>query len=272
MPRPYPETSMTRALIAALCLATLPALAFEGVIDTKMNATGPASAQGMSIAGNGKIYLKGLDSRMEQEMKLPGSSGPMKQVVIHRSDEGVTYIVNDANQTYQKIGADKDEQPPSDTKWTVKKLGKETIAGRSTEHVQVSQQGKNPMELWVDTKLVSSGDLEKAFAAGDRRAGGWWKALKEAGVAGVPLKVVSKHEGDTGMTWEATSVKAQSVPDSMFKVPAGYTEGRGSGMGPGMSSPHQPQHQQMRDQMMERLSPEQRKQVEEMMKQRGAGN
>jgi len=43
-------------------------------------------------------------------------------------------------------------------------------------------------------------------------------------------------------------------------------------MGPGMSSPHQPQQQQMRDQMMERLSPEQRKQVEEMMKQRGAGN
>lgn len=258
---------MTRALVTALCLAALPALAFEGVIETKMNATGPASAQGMSIAGNGKIYLKGLNSRMEQEMKMP--SGSMKQVVIHRSDEKVTYLVNDANRTYQKIGADKDEQPPGETRWTVKKLGKETVAGRSTEHVEVSQQGKNPMELWVDTKLVSSGDLEKAFAAGDRRAGGWWKALKEAGVAGVPLKVVSKHEGDTGMTWEATSVKAQSVPDSMFKVPADYTEGRGSGVGPGPSSSQQ--QQQMRDQMLQRLTPEQRKQVEEMMKQHQGG-
>jgi Domain of unknown function (DUF4412) len=261
---------MTRALVTALCLAALPALAFEGVIETKMNATGPASAQGMSIAGNGKIYLKGLNSRMEQEMKLPGASGPMKQIVIHRSDEGVTYIVNDANRTYQKIGADKDEQPSGETsRWTVKKLGKETVAGRSTEHVQVSQQGKNPMELWVDTKLVSSGDLEKAFAAGDRRAGGWWKALKEAGVAGVPLKVVAKHEGESGMTWEATSVKAQSVSDSMFKVPEGYTEGRSAGMGPPQQ---QQQQQQMRDQMLQRLSPEQRKQVEEMMKQQGAGN
>jgi Domain of unknown function (DUF4412) len=261
---------MTRALVTALCLAALPALAFEGVIETKMNASGPASAQGMSIAGNGKIYLKGLNSRMEQEMKLPGASGPMKQVVIHRSDEGVTYIVNDANRTYQKVGSDKDEQPSGETsKWTVKKLGKETIAGRSTEHVQVSQQGKNPMELWVDTKLVSSGDLEKAFAAGDRRAGGWWKALKEAGVPGVPLKVVAKHEGDTGMTWEATSVKAQSVSDSLFKVPDGYTEGRSASTGPGTGSPQQ---QQMRDQMLQRLTPEQRKQVEEMMKQQGSGN
>ena len=44
---------------------------------------------------------------------------------------------------------------------------------------------------------------------------------------------------------------------------------RGAGMGPGMSSPQQ---QQMRNQMMERLTPEQRKQVEEMMKQQGSGN
>ncbi len=270
MRRPCKEKLMSRALVAVLCLAALPALAFEGVIETKMNATGKATGQGMSIAGNGKIYLKGLNSRMEQEMKMPGGGGPMKQVVIYRSDEGVTYIVNDASRTYQKIGAEKDEQPSGETsKWTVKKLGKETVAGRSTEHVQVSQEGKNPMELWVDTKLVSSGDLEKAFAAGDRRAGGWWKALKDAGVAGVPLKVVAKNEGESGMTWEATSVKAQSVPDSMFKVPAGYTEGRGAGMGPGMSSPQQ---QQMRNQMMERLTPEQRKQVEEMMKQQGSGN
>ena len=132
MPRPSQEIPMSRALVAVLCLAAFPALAFEGVIETKMNATGAASRQGMSIAGNGKIYLKGLDSRMEQEMKMPGG-GPMKQVVIHRSDDDATYIVNDANRTYQKIGADKEE--PSSTegsKWTVKKLGKETIAGRST--------------------------------------------------------------------------------------------------------------------------------------------
>ena len=57
-----------------------------------------------------------------------------------------------------------------------------------------------------------------------------------------------------------------SVPDSAFAVPSGYTESKGyggmGGMGPS---------QQQRDQMLQRLTPEQRKQVEEMMKQHGAG-
>ena len=31
------------------------------------------------------------------------------------------------------------------------------------------------------------------------------------------------------MTWEATSVKSQSVPDSAFAIPSGYTESKGYG-------------------------------------------
>ena len=163
---------MSRALVAVLCLAAVPALAYEGVIETKMTATGNAGGQAMSTTGNGKIYLKGLNTRMEQEMKLPGVTDPVKQVVIHRGDEpNTTYMIHDANRTYQKITNDKDDASSRDLpRWTVKKLGKETVAGRSTEHVQVSQEGKDPMELWVDTKLVSAGDLEKAFAAADHVA------------------------------------------------------------------------------------------------------
>ena len=72
------------------------------------------------------------------------------------------------------------------------------------------------------------------------------------------------------MTWEATSVKSQSVPDSAFKIPSGYTESKaGTGIG---SSLTPEQQKQMREQMMQRLSPEQRQQMEEMMKQKqGAG-
>ena len=272
MRRPRKEKSMSRALVAVLCLAAVPALAYEGVIETKMSAAGSAGGQAMTTSGNGKIYIKGLNTRMEQEMKLPGVTDPVKQVVIHRGDEpNTTYMIHDANRTYQKVTNEKDEGTSAEgSKWTVKKLGKDTVAGRSTEHVQVSRDGKDPMELWVDTKLVSAGDLEKAFAGADQRGGGWWKALKEAGVAGIPLRVVAKNErGGGGMTWEATSVKAQSVPDSAFKVPAGYTEAKSGGVGGAMSPQQQ---QQMRNQMMERLTPEQRKQVDEMMKQQGGGN
>ena len=84
-------------------------------------------------------------------------------------------------------------------------------------------------------------------------------------VCGVEISRVRNEKGEGTWTWEATSVKAQSVPDSAFKVPAGYTESKGYG---GMSTEQQ---QQMREQMMKQLSPEQRQKIEEMMKQHGGG-
>ena len=263
---------MTRALVAALCLAAVPALAFEGVIETKMtihSSKADASGTPQSFTGSGTISVKGLNSRMEQQMTLPGATGPSKQVIIHRADQpNITYIVHEATKTYSKITAEKGDQDDSGaSKWTVKKLGRDTVAGRSTEHVQVSHEGRGDvMEVWIDKNLVSAGDLEKAFASSDRREGGWWEALRKEGVAGIPLKVLAKNEkGEQTVTWEATSVKSQSVPDSAFKVPSGYTESKGYG---GSMTPEQ---QQMRDQMMQRLTPEQRQKVEEMMKQHGGG-
>ena len=266
---------MIRALAAALCLAALPALAFEGVIETKLTMSSTKMSQSggpQSMTGSGTISVKGLSSRMEQQITVPGMSTPTTQVIIHRADEpNTTYNVHENNKTYQKVSSEKEDADQSDAnKWTVKKLGKDTIAGRSTEHVQLSQEGRGDvMEVWIDKNLVSAGDLEKAFAAGDRRGGGWWKALKKEGVAGIPLKVIARDgKGESGVTWEATSVKSQSVPDSAFKVPAGYTEAKGSG---GMSGMTPEQQKQMRDQMMQNLTPEQRQKVEEMMKQHGAG-
>ena len=262
---------MTRALVAALCLAALPAIAFEGVIETKMtmsrNKADGAGAP-MSMSGTGLISVKGLNVRMEQRMTIPGMNAPTSMVTIHRADEPTTtYIVHDANKTYQKLSADKGEREEAEAnKWTVKKLGKDTVAGRSTEHVQVSHEGRGDvLDVWIDKNLVSAGDLEKAFSA-NGGGGGWWKALKNQGVAGMPLKVVANSsKGEGGVTWEATSVKSQSVPDSAFKVPSGYTETKGYG---GMSSEQQ---QQMREQMMQRLTPEQRQKMQEMMKQHGGG-
>ena len=265
---------MTRALAVALCLAALPALAFEGVIETKMtfnrSAVGEKAPPGAptSMTGSGVITIKGLNSRMEQQMAM-GGMGEHKMVVIHRASEpDTTYIVNDANKTYSKHTSEKEDDASEASKWTVKKLGKDTVAGRSTEHVQVARQGGGDnLDVWIDKNLVSAGDLEKAFNAGGRGESGWWAALRKEGVAGVPLKVISKNsKGETGVTWEATSVKSQSVPDSAFAIPSGYTESKGYGgmMPPGGGA-------QQREQMMQNLTPEQRKQVEEMMKQHGAG-
>ena len=256
---------MTRALAVALCLAAVPALAFEGVIETKMTmnrSKGDGAPEGTptSFGGTGTITVKGLNSRMEQQMNIPGM-GDHKTVVIYRADEKTTYMLNTASKTYSKHVNEKSNDDSEATKWTVKKLGKGTVAGRSTEHVQVQRAGGGDvLEVWIDKNLVSAGDLEKAFNAGGRGESGWWGALRKEGVAGIPLKVISHNaKGEPGVVWEATSVKNQSVPDSAFAVPAGYTESKGMGGAAGDA-------QQRREQMMQNLTPEQRKQVEEMMK------
>jgi len=267
MPDLFKEKPMTRALAVALCLVAVPALAFEGVIETKMtmNRTkGDGAPEGTptSFSGTGTISVKGLNSRMEQQMAIPGMS-EHKTVVIYRADEKTTYILNTASKTYSKHEAEKSDDDSESSKWTVKKLGKDTVAGRSTEHVQVQRAGGGEvLDVWIDKNLVSAGDLEKAFNAGGRGQSGWWGALRKEGVAGIPLKVISHNsKGEPGVTWEATSVKNQSVPDSAFAVPAGYTESKGyGGMGAGGDA------QKQREQMMQQMTPEQRKQVEEMMK------
>jgi Domain of unknown function (DUF4412) len=265
---------MTRALTVALCLAAVPALAFEGIIETKMTMNrgkGDGAPEGTptSFSGTGTITVKGLNSRMEQQVNVPGMSGN-KTVVIYRSDQKTTYILNTASKTYSKHATEKEDDDSEASKWTVKKLGKDTVAGRSTEHVQVQKAagGGDVLEVWIDKNLVSASDLEKAFNAGGHGQSGWWGALRKEGVAGIPLKVVSHNsKGEPGVTWEATSVKSQSVPDSAFSVPADYTESKGyGGMGAGGDA------QKQREQMMQQLTPEQRKQVEEMMKKYQGGS
>ena len=175
----------------------------------------------MAMNGTGTITIKGLSSGWTSEMSLP--TGATKMTTITRAEEpGVTYILNENAKTYQKQSEPSEREDGS--KWTVKRLGKETIAGRSTEHVALSKEGgSEAMEVWVDTQLVSASDLSKAFSRG---GGTWWKALEKAGVAGVPLKFVSQGKGKPGATWEATKVTAKSVPASTFQIPRRLHRGR----------------------------------------------
>jgi len=241
---------MTRALLLVLCTAALPALAFEGVIDTKMTVSGKE----MQMTGTGTITIKGLNYRMDMDMNAPTGATRMTSVV--RADQpGITYLFNDRSKTYQKLDASKEGSDADWAKWKVKRLGKETVAGRTTEHVQLQKDdNSDAMEVWVDTQLVSASDIAKSFSRGG--GNGWWKALEKAGLAGVPLKFVAHgKDGKEQAVWEATKVTAKSVPSSTFDVPAGYTEGQGGfgAMGGGA---------------MNKLTPEQQKQLQEMMEKR----
>jgi hypothetical protein len=271
MPALPKEMPMTRALVAALCLAAAPALAFEGVLINRMSSP-QKMPDGKPLSATGTIQVKGISTRMESS----GVFGTGKQVVITRAAEpGVSYILYPERKTYTRIDGSKEKEdadPADAKKYTIKRLGKEKIAGRTTEHVLVTKAGSSDeSEMWIDMNLVSQADMAKAWT-GTTKGQSWWGALKKEGLGGIPIKFIhrEKDKPDHTVTWEITEVKEQPVPDSAFAIPAGYTEVK---MGEGGLSTDQ--REQMRDQMkkaMENMSPEQKKQLEEMMKQHGSGN
>jgi hypothetical protein len=173
---------MPRVLVAALCLAAVPALAFEGVLQTKMSSP-QKMPDGRPLSATGTIQVKGISTRMESS----GVFGAGKQVVITRSAEpGVSYILYPERKTYTRTKEKEDPADPAEAKkYTVKRLGKEKIAGRSTEHVLVTKAGSgDESEMWIDMNLVSQSDMARAWT-GTSRSQGWWGALKKEGLGGI---------------------------------------------------------------------------------------
>src|SRR5262249_46006867 len=98
---------------------------------------------------------------------------------------------------------------------------------------------------------------------------GMMKALKEAGVEGFLAKMISRDPktGAPATTMELVKAEKRPVAASMFEIPAGYKKQAGSlGM-----QPLPQEHQDTINKAMERLTPEQRKMLENLMQHKGSG-
>ena len=88
----------------------------------------------------------------------------MKMVVLQKTDSpNLVYHINDAKKTYTEIDLTKiremASQQPDTRKYTVEKLGQETILGYKTQHVLVQEQaagdGKGmTTEMWTAKDLL----------------------------------------------------------------------------------------------------------------------
>jgi Domain of unknown function (DUF4412) len=220
---------MRRAL---LCLAVLvcsqsfaAAAEFEGVLEMKI-ITDPSSKGGWT---GGTVRILVGKAGMRSEVVAQTSSKPFQLVSLVRASEpNVTYTLDEANKTYQKLDNATAADKPGGAPPTLKKLGTEKLLGRSVEHVLLSSSAKGKEEeLWIDTSLVPPARFVAAF----ERDGGddWWSALKAAGLLGLPLKMVfrSTTPGSKQTAVEATSVVMKKLPDSTFAIPPGYHEAKG---------------------------------------------
>lgn len=270
------------AAVLALLVHAAPALAeFEGVADLKMTG----SEHGQKMEGKGKLYLSPSAWRMEMEMAIPeqgrggkarrGAPGQEFRMVMFGklSAPGKSWMLNDRTKTYAVVEDAKDEPNghgrhgrPED--WTVTKLGEDRVAGFSCTNVKA--QRKDDDQVWeacLAKDFVSGAWLKGMKQTEDE----WWSvAAKRAGVAGYPVRMIARTKsGAERHRFEIVTVEKKRLPGSLFEVPAGYRE---TGVMENMAqSPEQAQQMQEAQRQaadaMKNMSPEDRKMMEDMMKQ-----
>jgi len=220
---------MRRALplLLALASAPVPAAEFEGILEMKLLVD--PEAKGGWKGGTVRILVSKMG--MRSEVVAQTGKQPIQLVSLVRASEPtVTYTLDEATRTYQRLDNTGGSDQPAAEPPTVKRLGQEKLLGRTVEHVLLTSlsRGKEE-ELWIDTSLVPPARFVSAF----ERDGGddWWSALKAAGLQGIPLKLLfrstAKGSKETGV--EATRVERKSLPASTFDIPAGYREAKGPG-------------------------------------------
>jgi hypothetical protein len=263
---------MKRILLTILATASLTAgsafAQFEGQIDMKITGQG-------GMTGTGKVFVSKVGSRTEMDME--SARMPIHMTTLMRfSTPDVMYLINDKAKTYSevdtkqareqaaKMAGDKDKQP-----YSVKVLGSEKLLGYSTKHVLLSRPGdKSEMEAWTTKDLLglSYESMKGLMRRGAQDEGAMMKALKDAGAEGFFVKMVTREKGKTEplTTMELTKVEKKSLPASMFEVPAGYAKQEGMMGAASVVAP--PEAQEQMKKAMENMTPEQRKQMEEMIK------
>jgi hypothetical protein len=271
-------TLLALAAAALLCVPAGALAQFEGVLDYTMKG----DAEGRPIKADWRMYVAnaGWRSEMQIDTSQFGAKdqaagmmpGIMKITMLGKlSDKGVSYMVNDEKKVYSKITPDETPDDASE-KWTAQKAGTDNIAGFSCQKVLMTDSDGDKIDTCFTTAIMASREWMGALQR-QSKGNEWMKALRQSGVDGFPIRMAFSEKKGTkpSMVMELTKATRQSVPASMFSVPAGYKEVGLMGV---MMSPEQ--DQMMSEQMkamqkeLDKLPPEQRKQIEEMMKKYGA--
>jgi len=193
-------------------------------------------------------------------------------MVMQFSKPDVVYFLHKGAKTYTefnvKEAGDVTKNRPEKT-YTVKKLGTEPVAGYVCAHLLLTANDGGETEVWTSKELVDLAAFRESMRCHRQSAEvlGMMKALKEAGMEGFLAKMISRDPktGEPALTMELVKAEKRTVAASMFEIPAGYKKQAGIlGM-----LPLPQEHQETLNKAMERLTPEQRKMLENLMQHKG---
>jgi hypothetical protein len=256
-------------MILLLLIVAHPAwAAFEGYIEMTMTMK-----EGSGIM-KGQISSIGARTEVAARVAQMGDMPVTMTMLMKFSNPDVVYLLNDATKTYVEInvkdlGNTAKNRP--DKEYTVKKLGKEKVAGYVCEHLLLTANDGRETEVWTTKDLVDLA-VFREYMQRNRQADlqGIMKALRDAGAEGFIAKMIGRDKsGVPTVMLELVKVEKRAVPVALLEIPAGYKKQEGMlGMLPGMML-ISPEQQQTINKAMEKLTPEQRRMLEGMMKKKG---
>jgi hypothetical protein len=269
------------AAIFALALCAEALAQSEGVAEFRGTMT---AGPGKSIPSAGRFYLTKSAYRMEWEVDLSSIAQKEKDAakgmvpshtrvitiqklsdldhILNLNEERKLYSITDLKKLREGAPARTQET------YSVKKLGRDSVAGFSCEKALVTSSGGSESELCVSAGLFPSAAWTAAESRRDRSSN-MMKALRDAGLEGFPIRwaIRSRGEKQATSTMELVRFEKKSVPSSAFEVPPGYkqTSDTTINLSPEQEKAMNDAQKQMKE-AIDKLPPEQRKQYEEMMK------
>lgn len=209
----------TATVIVAFFLAAVPAHAqnFEGVVNYKIT-----TSQGQTV--DLAYMMKG--DKIRQEMNSNGRQGAM---IMDLGTHTMMMLVPQ-RKMYMKMDMDhaaqmaQGMQHQAATPPKVTDTGKsETVAGHKCEHYLVGDEQNVDICVATGMGYYLAGSGMRGRGNPNMPYGSNLEAWKKVFKNGFfPLKMEMQDQG--GMTMEATSIEAKSLPDSLFAPPADYQE------------------------------------------------
>ena len=167
------------------------------------------------------------------EMNLAAMMGAKNSdafVIISRAiDPRYSIVLDEAQKQYSLNVIDTSLINSSRSEYKVTKIGSEMVHGYHCTHATiVTTSGKgmfassSTMDVWTSPAVPGYASLKKWMATQNVTVK-MWQALEQAGCDGYVVKLES-HDKDYSMTMELTTAEKRTLPASLFKIPAGYTQ------------------------------------------------
>ncbi len=216
---------------------------------------------------NGTFIMKHSEygSKVSMNMSVPQmpNGGIQMTTLMKKDNPDIIYSLNEANKTYTERKKTEAKETTDNTTYTVKKIGEEKVNGYKCIHALVTQ-GKETHDVWNTKDFADYEKYAEAMSSNEKMGSNKrYKALKDAGCEGFPVKTVYKNEREGEMTMELVKMEKKNFSKSDFEIPADYKKSENN------SSSTMPAGMKSQQEIMA-MSPEERaKYIEEMKKKYG---